>query len=154
MARTIANGYEVERGMQEVGETADAGYQVGVQRTVYAERGAVWEHRLSAAGLGTWLGDTDDFEAEPGRDYETGDGTVGEVRTVSESERLRMTWQPAGRDEPTTPQFTLSGPRNDDSKTTHRFHHEKIADAGEREAMRAHWRVAPDRIEASVADEA
>ena len=30
------------------------------------------------------MGDTDDFEAEPGTVYETADGTVGEVRTVSE----------------------------------------------------------------------
>ena len=151
----LANGYEVERGMREVGETADAGYQVGVQRTVRVEQGALWERLLSPSGLAVWLGgvDTEGFEAEPGATYEPADCTVGEVRTVSEGERLRMTWQPAGRDEPTTLQLTLSCPRNDDSKTTLRVHHEKLADADEREAMGAHWRDVLDRIEASLADD-
>ena len=152
--QTIANGYEVERGMREVGETADAGYQVGVQRTIHVEQGALWNGLLSAEGRSRWLGDdgADAFEAEPGTVYETADGTVGEVRTVSEGERLRMTWQPAGRDEPTTLQLTLSCPRNDDSKTTLRVHHEKLAGADEREAMREHWRGVLDRIEDWVAD--
>lgn len=150
--QTIANGYEVERGMREVGETADAGYQVGVQRTIRVERGALWDRLLSADGRSRWLGETAEFDAAPGADYETADGTVGEVRTVSEGERLRMTWQPAGRGEPTTLQLTLSCPRNDDSKTTLRVHHEKLAGADEREAMREHWRGVLDRIEAWVSD--
>jgi hypothetical protein len=30
----VAVGYEQERGFRELGETADTGYQVGVQRTL------------------------------------------------------------------------------------------------------------------------
>jgi len=124
----------------------------GTRPTAAAERLLPFAESMEQAafGMGRIL---EGFEAEPGATYETADCTVGEVRTVSEGERLRMTWQPAGRDEPTTLQLTLSCPRNDDSKTTLRVHHEKLADADEREAMGAHWRDVLDRIEASLADD-
>ena len=149
--QAIANGYEVERGLREEGETLDAGFQVGVQRTIRVEPAALWELLLSPEGRALWLGESEAFDAEPGANYETADGTTGEVRTVKPGERLRMTWQPADRDAPTTLQLTLSCPRNDASKTTLGVHHEKLADGEEREAMRAVWRDALDRIEASVA---
>lgn len=148
--QAIANGYEVERGLRETGETLDAGFQIGVQRTVQVEQPALWEWMLSPEGRSVWLGEVEAFEAEPGSPFETVDGTTGEVRTVKSGERLRMTWQPAGREEPTTLQLTLSCPRNDASKTTLRVHQEKLADGAEREAMREHWRGVLDGIEASV----
>lgn len=148
--QTVANAYEVERGRREVGETLDAGYQVGVQRTVRVGQDRLWELLLAGEGLATWLGDVEGFAAEPGLVYETADGTTGEVRTVKRGARLRMTWQPAGRDAPTTLQLTLSCPRNDESKTTLRVHHEKLAGTEEREAMREHWRAVLDEVEALV----
>lgn len=148
--QAIANGYEVERGLREEGETLDAGYQVGVQRTMKVEQGRLWDLLCSPEGRAMWLGETDGFDAEPGATYETADGTTGEVRTVKAGERLRMTWQPAARADPTTLQLTLACPRNDDSKTTLRVHHEKLADGDEREAMREHWRAVLDRIEATA----
>ena len=151
--QTIANGYEVERGMRERGETADAGFQVGVQRTIRVEREALWDLLLSPEGRALWLGECAGFEADPGSSYETHDGTTGEVRTVRAGERLRMIWQPADRDEPTTLQLTLACPRNDASKTTLRVHHEKLADGEEREAMRERWRAALDRVEAATTGE-
>lgn len=87
--QTIANAYEVERGMREVGETADAGFQVGVQRTLPVANDALWEFLCSAEGRRLWLGGGTSFEPEPGTTYEADDGTVGEVRTVKAGERLR-----------------------------------------------------------------
>lgn len=147
--QTIANAYEVERGMRETGETADAGFQVGVQRTLPASSDALWELLCSAEGRRLWLGHGASFAPEPGTTYETDDGTAGEVRTVKDGERIRMTWQPADRDAPTTLQLTLSS-RGDAGKTTLRVHHEKLSGQDEREEMRAHWRSVLDRIDAGL----
>lgn len=143
----LAVGYEQKRGLREVGETADAGYQVGVQRTMTLGQEALWDLLLSEAGRGVWLGESVTFTAEPGATYETTDDITGEVRTVSEGERLRLTWQPPDREGPTTLQLTLTCPRSNETRTTLRFHHEKLADGDEREAMRERWRNVLDRLE-------
>lgn len=151
--QTVAVGYERARGLREVGETADAGFQVGVQRTLPVGQDALWDVLVAPEGRAAWLGAVAAFEPTPGYRYETADGIAGEVRTVKPGERLRLTWQPSDRAGATTLQLSLACPRNDDAKTTLRFHHERLADAGEREAMRDRWRSALDRLEAIVASE-
>lgn len=146
----VAVGYEQARGLREVGETADAGYQVGVQRTVSVGQSDLWNWLSSDEGLETWLGAAENLSFDPGVTYETTTGTTGEIRTVAEGERVRLTWQPAGRGSPTTLQVTLASPRNDTSRTTIRFHHEKFADAAEREAMREHWQAVLDAVETAT----
>lgn len=150
--QTIAVGYELARGLREVGETADAGYQVGVQRTLPIAQADLWAQLLAPEGRAAWLGDLDAFEPTPGHRYETADGTTGEVRTVAPGERLRLTWEPDGRESPTTLQLSLACSRNDATRTTLRFHHERLADADEREAMRERWRTTLDRLAALVAE--
>lgn len=150
----VAVGYERERGLREVGETADAGFQVGVQRTLPIEQGRLWSLITDEPGLSAWLGAGSALRLEPGAGFETDDGVVGEVRTVSAGERLRLTWQPADRDAPTTLQVTAACPRNDESRTVLRIHHERLADADEREAMRGRWTGALDEIVALVREPA
>ena len=70
----------------------------------------------------------------------------GEFRTIKRGERLRLTWQPEGRESPTTLQLTLSCPRNDATKTTLRFHHERLASEAEREEARGHWRETLEKL--------
>jgi uncharacterized protein YndB with AHSA1/START domain len=147
----IAKGYEQERGMRDQGETVDAGYQIGIQRTIHVPQAELWGFLTGENGRRLWLG-TFEQALEPGVEYETEEGVVGEIRTRSEGDRLRLTWQPADRSAPTTLQFTLSCPRNDRSKTTLRFHHEHLANATEREAMRDHWKTVLDEIEAALVE--
>lgn len=45
--QTVAVGYEHAKGKRRTGETADAGFQVGVQGVIAMERGAPWELRAS-----------------------------------------------------------------------------------------------------------
>jgi len=52
----VTVGYEHAKGRRETGETADAGYQVGVQMVVPLERGELWDLLISPAGVRTWLG--------------------------------------------------------------------------------------------------
>ncbi len=143
----IAVGYEKERGMREKGETADSGYQVGVQRTIGVPRGDLWDFLTSADGLAVWLGDGANPAIESKTEYETADGTTGEIRTTKDGERIRLTWQPAERKAATTLQLMLRTPDSGDDRTRLRFHHEKLADADERETMRDHWTAVLDRIE-------
>lgn len=147
----IAVGYERSRGLREVGETTDAGYQIGVQRTLQVPREQVWEFLVGPDGRDIWLGETRALEFEPEEAYETDDGTAGEIRTVADGERVRLTWQPADWDASSTLQVTLSTPESGDDRTVLRFHQEGLADGEVREEMRDHWRDVCDRIEASVA---
>ena len=59
-----------------------------------------------------------------------------EVRSFHPENRIRLTWQPAGWDHPTTLQVAV-GDRS--GRTLLRFHQERLADSAERSAQRAHW---------------
>lgn len=146
----LAVGYEQERGLREVGETADAGYAIGVQRTLSIHQTDLWAMLTSPDGVETWLGATDGVALEPGETYATHDGTIGEIRTRSDGERLRLTWQPDGRGSPTTLQLTLTPAESSDEKTVLRFHQEKLADSTEREVMRDHWKSVASMIEGRI----
>ncbi len=53
--QSIAVGYEQARGRREVGQTADAGFQIGVRRTIDAPSRQLWELVTTRPEL--WLGD-------------------------------------------------------------------------------------------------
>jgi len=139
--QTVTVGYEHAKGRRTTGETGDAGFQIGAQRSIAAGRNALWKLLTSAAGVRVWLGSTRGATFEPGARFSTDDGIEVEIRTVKPAERVRMTWQPAKRKRATTLQITLSCPRNDERHTTVRFHHEKLSSKTERERMRAHWKA-------------
>lgn len=95
--QTLTVGYEQARGKREVGETAAAGFEIGVRKTVPATTAQVWD--LLTARPEVWLGPGAALTFEPGERYEVpptseSDGTRGEVRVVLPGRRLRMTWQP------------------------------------------------------------
>jgi uncharacterized protein YndB with AHSA1/START domain len=148
----VTSSYERARGLKEVGETSDAAFQIGVQRTIGAPREVLWELLLSPKGRAVWLGEVDTLPLEPGARYQTRRGVTGEIRTFREGERIRLTWQPPELDRATTLQVTLSCPRNTDSKTTLRFHHEKLESAEHREEMRAHWKAVAQRLRRLAAE--
>jgi hypothetical protein len=63
--------------------------------------------------------------------------------------KTRLTWQPAGWEEPATVQLTIS--ESASGKTAIQAHMEKLPDAEAREAMRERWREALSRLAAAVA---
>lgn len=146
----VSSTYERVRGIKQVGETADAGFQVGVQRSLPIGVEELWELLLSTEGLGLWLG-VQQLPCQRGQTYQGADGTVGEVRTFKAPQRLRLTWQPPHLERPTTLQLTLACPRNTRTRTTLRFHHERLADREQRERMRTHWRAVLDTLAGVVA---
>ena len=60
-----------------VGLTEDAGWQVGVSRTVNADLDTVWDHLVSAEGLALWLGPGAAPQPQAGASYAATDGTTG-----------------------------------------------------------------------------
>jgi len=137
---------------RQVGRTRDVGWQIGVSRTIAVDIDTAWEYLISTAGLATWLGPGVGTPLVNGQTYETGEGTTGEIRSVRERDRVRLTWRPDTRPDDATVQVTVAPAKSAPTKVgcTIRFHTERLYDADERERMRDHWRGIADTIEAEL----
>ncbi|SDI62735.1 Uncharacterized conserved protein YndB, AHSA1/START domain [Actinokineospora alba] len=120
-----------------VGQTKDAGWQIGVSKTVPHPVARVWDFIASPEGTAVWLGPDAELKPEKGFRYETATGVAGEVRSFHEHDRIRLTWRPADWDHDSTVQVAVTA--NGD-RTVLRFHQEWLADAEERERQRAYWK--------------
>lgn len=125
-----------------VGLTKDAGFQIGVAKSLPLPVGEVWRFITSPEGLTLWLGDVWRIEPRRGATYRTTQGITGEVRGYEEGRRIRLTHRPPGSWE-TTVQVTLS--RKGD-RTVLGFHQERMSSAAERTEQREHWLSVTERI--------
>jgi uncharacterized protein YndB with AHSA1/START domain len=139
--QAITVGYEQARGKRVLGETADAGFQLGVQRTVAVNPREAWE--LVASRPELWLGEGAAVKFEPGARFDS-PAASGEIRVVKPGQRLRMAWQPLGWPAPATLQLTFT--ESGAGKTAIGVHLERLPDAAAREEMRGRFREALDRI--------
>jgi uncharacterized protein YndB with AHSA1/START domain len=78
----------------EVGRTRDAGWQIGVSKTVDHSAEDLWSFLISPEGTAIWLGAGVEVLPEPGKGYETRAGVRGETRSVTEHRRIRLTRTP------------------------------------------------------------
>lgn len=127
-----------------VGKTKDAGWQIGVSRTVHADLDEVWNYLMSTEGIAAWLGDGVPAPLDVGQNYQTDDHVQGEIRSLRPHDRVRLTWHPVGRHDHTTVQIAIT-PTATGCKI--QFHTERLADNDERERMRTHWKAIADHIE-------
>ena len=143
----VTVGYEQARGLRKVGQTADAGYQIGVQKTLSIPQDLAWELLVVGPGRDVWLGETQPLHLRKGAEYVTSNGVSGEIRSVAPGQRLRLTWSHPDLAKPSTLQvmFIASG-----EKTSVRFHQEKLSSQDEREQMRRHWREVLGKLEELV----
>jgi uncharacterized protein YndB with AHSA1/START domain len=121
----------------QVGRTKDAGWQIGVSKTIDRPVDEVWDFITSPAGVSIWLGEGVTALSERGAGYETADGVRGETRSFRDLDRLRLTWQPPDWSHETTLQLTVSSAGAGRTRLT--VHQERLTDAGEREQQRKHW---------------
>jgi uncharacterized protein YndB with AHSA1/START domain len=128
------------------GLTKDAGWEIGVSRTIDAPVERVWQVLTSARGRAIWLGPGARLRPTKGAQYATKDGIRGEVRSFRPEDRLRITWQPADWAHDSTVQVAVAS-RRDRDKTTLRFHQERLRSAAQRERQRAYWREVMERLE-------
>jgi uncharacterized protein YndB with AHSA1/START domain len=119
------------------GQTASAGWEVGVRKTFAVTPERAWETVVTPPGLNVWLGTDADFSAVKGYRFQTREGTTGEVRSAEEGRLLRLTWRPAGVSNDSTVQIRVLPAAGG---ATVSIHHERLGNAEEREQMREHWR--------------
>ena len=147
-AQSVTVGYEYAKGRRVTGQTADAGFQMGAQKTLPVTAEKLWEWLTSSDGMPVWLGSgVEDMSLEKGARYRTNEGTNGEIRSVYQAEKLRLTWQPADWDNETTLQLYLN---DKGDRTALGFHHEKLADADQRAEMKKHWKGVLQDIKAAL----
>lgn len=130
--------YERARGKRVLGQTEDAAFQIGVQKTLPLSPEQAWNLITRTEGRALWLGAVPRLRWEKGTVYKTAEGARGEIRSVIPGRHVRLTWQPPHFAAPSTLQVSLTA---SGTKTALRFHQEKLADAAAREEMRAHWRT-------------
>jgi len=145
--QSVTVAYEGYSGRRVPGQAASAGFEVGAQKTLPISAEQAWALLTSPAGLRLWLGTLASLDLRKGQPYQAQEGTRGEVRSVA-SGHLRLFWQPAHRQQPTTLQVSIlpSG-----THASIRFHQEKLASTEEREQMRAHWQQVLAQLQAAIA---
>ncbi|WP_053373157.1 SRPBCC domain-containing protein [Paenibacillus sp. FJAT-27812] len=129
-----------------LGQTASAGFQIGVRRTFPISQEQAWALLISPVGLKLCLGDISDLKLEVGHPYTTKEGIFGELRVVKPLHQLRMTWQRKTWESPSTVQIRIIPNPKSAGKTVISFHQEKLKDANERENMKRYWEEAAAKI--------
>lgn len=127
-----------------VGQTKDAGFEIGVRRTFDVPVIRAWDAITSPNGVKVWLGDASGLKWEKGETYTTKDGTEGEIRVINSGSHLRITWWPKDWEKASTIQIRVI-PNGE--KTTISFHQENLKGAQEREEMRQRWEKVLDKLE-------
>lgn len=145
----LAVDYERRKGRRAVGQTADVGFNVGVQRTLPIPPDDAWRLLTSPEGVSGWLGGAPGLRWEKGERYTLEDGSGGEVRVFKPGSHLRITWMPPGWPRASTIQVrvTASGA----GKTVVTLHQEHLPGAAEREERRRFFEAALDALQARVA---
>lgn len=135
-------------GERPVGLTKDVGFQIGVRRTLPIRLEDAWQLLTSGEGRKVWLGETADLDFTRDTPYHRAVGPVGQVSVFFPNSHLRLPWQPPGWERASTIQVRViaSGER-----TVVAFHQEHLPDGQAREARRAHYTAALDRLERLIA---
>jgi uncharacterized protein YndB with AHSA1/START domain len=136
----------VSRVPTPTGQTKDAGWEVGVRKTVDAPIDTVWAFLL-ADGLPLWLGNTR-LTLEKGADYATDDDISGTVLSYTEGHRIRLSWRPEEWNHDSTLQLTV---KEAATGTTIGFHQERLSGREERKIMLGHWKDVVQQLDDAIA---
>lgn len=144
--QSVTVAYEQARGLRAVGQTS-RGFQVAVQRTLPAAVERVWD--LVGSRPEVWLGTCE--QLAPGEGYQRpvpAEGH-GEVRAVRPGSLVRVTWEQDGWPRAAVVELGLAAAAA--GRCTVRVQVTHLPDAGSREAARAEWRAALDRLADALA---
>jgi uncharacterized protein YndB with AHSA1/START domain len=139
----VAVGYERLKGKRKTGETADAGVQLGVQRTFDITPERAWDLLTSPGGRDAWLGRGASFPFNEGESYRLEDGATGEVRVVRAGKHARLTFQPGNWPRPSVIQVRVEAKGE---RAVIGFHEERLPTLEERERRRAHFVAAAEAL--------
>lgn len=119
-----------------VGQTCDAGFQIGVRKTFAVPVENVWNFLFSEAGLSTWLGKISLENFELGKPYKTEEEIEGKVSVFKPNSHIRLTWKPKYWTNSSALQIRVIPSKE---KTTISFHQDKLLDNQQRDEMKKYW---------------
>ena len=120
-----------------VGQTAAAGFQIGVRRTFPVSPEQVWSFLTSPEGTKLWLGNVPPPAFNEGETFVSDQGISGQFRVVKPLRQLRLKWGKENWEKPSTLQIRLLSSHPD--RTTISFHQEHLDHPNTREQMKLHW---------------
>ncbi len=125
-----------------LGFTKDVGFQFGIRKTLPVSKENVWRFLFSKSGLITWLGEILE-EIEIGKSFKTKDGVEIFVRVFHPFSHIRLDWKKKEWDNFSRIQIRVI---EKGSKTTIRFHQEKLIDSKQRKEMKEYWTKVINKI--------
>lgn len=127
-----------------VGQTKDAGFQIGVRKTFPVPVEAVWNFLFSEAGLSTWLGKIGLENFELAKPYKTEEEIEGKVNVIKPGSHIRLSWKPKHWTNISALQIRVIPSKE---KTTISFHHDRLLDSNQRDEMKKYWNKVISKIE-------
>lgn len=121
----------------EVGKTKAVGYEIGLRKTLPITPERAWNLLMSDPGRSVWLGSVEKLDLYRGYQVTTAEGVRIEVRSAHRGTLIRLIWQPADWEKPSTLQVRVLP--SSAGKATISFHQEHLVNAEARKA--AHHRL-------------
>ncbi len=135
--------------MKAIGQTKDAGFQIGVRKTFSIGLENAWHFMFSPKGLELWLGLPDAQKLVLGDGYKTIDGIEGKVTVLKDYSHVRMSWKKPEWPNSSTLQVRLI---NSKGKVTISFHQDHLLDLTQRNEMKVHLGRVLDIIGINIAE--
>ncbi len=126
-----------------VGQTKDAGFQIGLRKTLPISVNNAQDFLFSNEGLDIWLGKLMSNNLELNKTYKTKDGIEGKIKILKPLSHIRLTWKKKNWINISTVQIRVINAKD---KTTISFHQEKLLDSAQRDEMKNHWANIMDRL--------
>jgi len=118
-----------------VGQTKDAGFQIGVRKTFAVDRDKLWAFVLSKKGVELWFGNVA-VDLPYHTPFNSKEGMEGLITTLQEGSHLRMKWKKPDWEHFSMLQIRVI-PAGD--KAALSFHQDHLTDENQRAEMKAHW---------------
>jgi uncharacterized protein YndB with AHSA1/START domain len=132
---------------KEVGETKDAGFQIGVRKTFAAPIETIWNFLFSEKGLLIWLGKIGLENFQLGKQYKTERQIEGKVNVFKLNSHIRLTWKPKQWTNTSALQIRVIPSKE---KTTISIHQDKLLDSKQRDEMKKYWDKVLEKIENEI----
>ncbi len=130
-----------------VGQTRDAGFQIGVRKTVAVPAETVWNFLFSVAGLSIWLGKMSLENFELGKPFKTEEEIEGKLSVFKPNSHIRLTWKPKHWTNTSALQIRVIPSK---VKTTISFHQDKLLNSRQRDEMKKYWDEVIVKIENEI----
>lgn len=131
------------KGVKIVGQTKDAGFQIGVRKTLPISIAKAWDFLFSTEGLEIWLGKLTLNDLQLNKPYKTEDGIEGKVKILKPLSHIRLTWKKKNWTNISIVQIRVINAKD---KTTIGFHQEKLLESAQRDEMKNHWNSIIDKV--------